>query len=223
MRRTEGRVFVISGPSGGGKTTIVERLRRAMPRLIRSVSVTTRPPRPGERHGRDYRFISPGAFERLKRSGKLLEWARVHDACYGTPKRLVLQALARGQDVILSIDVQGARQVRRALGRRAVLVFLRPPSITDLKHRLAQRRTETPASMRRRLAAVKRELACAAWYDYRVINDELRAAVKRVGAIVNAQRRSPERVPPKTRRVEGSNGPTKGVVTRWRRFRSKNS
>ena len=90
--------------------------------------------------------------------------------------------------MILSIDVQGARQVRRALGQRAVLVFLKPPSIADLKHRLTQRRTETPESLRRRLAAAKRELACAGWYDYRVVNDRLSAAVQRVKAIVNAQR-----------------------------------
>src|SRR3989338_1794255 len=116
MRRP-GRVVVLSGPSGGGKTTVVERVRRGLPGLVRSVSVTTRPRRAGERRGRDYRFVSPSAFQRMRRAGALLEWARVHGAWYGTPKRSVLRAMAAGRDVVLSIDVQGARQVRRAQHR----------------------------------------------------------------------------------------------------------
>lgn len=179
-----GRVFVLSSPSGGGKTTVVERLQRALPRLVRSVSVTTRPPRRGERHGREYRFVSPAAFQRLARSGGLLEWARVHSACYGTPKRPMLRALGKGTDVVLSIDVQGARQIRRALGKRAVLIFLMPPSMRRLRRRLVRRRTETPAVIRRRLAVARREVACAAWYDYRVVNDRLEQAVRDVGAII---------------------------------------
>jgi guanylate kinase len=177
---------VISGPSGGGKTTAVERLRRKMPQLIRSVSVTTRPPRPGERRGRDYQFVSPATFQRLKRSGQLLEWAKVHGACYGTPKPPIVHALTRGRDVILSIDVQGARQVRRVLGAQAVLVFLLPPSLDHLRQRLVRRRTETPAAIRRRLAVAKREVACAAWYDYAVVNDQLDQAIRELEAIVTS-------------------------------------
>jgi len=192
-------VVVISSPSGGGKTTLVERLRRAIPALVRSVSVTTRPLRGGERQGREYRFVSPVTFERLRRSGELLEWARVHEACYGTPKRPVLRALAAGNDVVLSIDVQGARQVRRALGQRAVLVFLLPPSMARLRQRLVRRRTETPAAIRRRLLAARRELACAAWYDHRVVNDRLEQTIQDVKAILQR---------------EGGAGP-------WRRSRSK--
>ena len=184
MRRRPGRVFVISSPSGGGKTTVVRRLLRTRPGLARSLSVTTRAPRPGERRGRDYRFVSLEGFERLRRSGALLEWANVHGAAYGTPKRSVMQTLAKGRDIVLSIDVKGARQVRRALGRRAVLVFLLPPSMRHLRQRLMQRRTETPSAIRRRLAAAKRELACASWYDYTVVNDRLDQTVNIVGAIV---------------------------------------
>ena len=185
MRRARGRVFVISSPSGGGKTTVVERLLRAAPNLTRSVSVTTRPPRTGERHGRDYRFVTPAAFERLRGTGALLEWARVHGACYGTPKAPVARTLARGRNVVLSIDVQGARQIRRALGDQAVLVFLVPPSMRRLRERLRGRRTESPAAIRRRLAAARRELSCAAWYDHRVVNDRLGRTVAAVKRIVN--------------------------------------
>ncbi|MBI3011507.1 MAG: guanylate kinase [Candidatus Omnitrophica bacterium] len=188
-RHKEGHVFVISGPSGGGKTTVTARLLRALPRLTRSVSVTTRTMRRSERQGRDYYFVSPAAFQRLRRAGQLLEWARVHDAYYGTPKQPVLQALAKGRDVVLSIDVQGARQVRRALGRRAALIFLLPPSMDHLRRRLVGRKTETPAAIRRRLAAAQRELSCAAWYDYTVINDRLTRAIQDIRAIVNAHGR----------------------------------
>ncbi len=181
----QARVFVISGPSGGGKTTVVARLQRTMPRLARSISVTTRAPRANERDGRDYRFISSATFKRLRRAGQLLEWARVHHAYYGTPKHPILNALAQGRDVIVSIDVQGARKVRRALGLRAVLVFLLPPSLAQLRQRLLRRRTETPAVVRRRLIAAKREMACASWYDYRIVNDQLHTAVAQVKAIVN--------------------------------------
>ena len=178
------RVFVVSSPSGGGKTTVVERLLRAVPGLARSVSVTTRLPRPGERRGRDYRFVTPAAFGRLRRSGRLLEWAEVHGACYGTLKSPVLRALSQGRRLVLCIDVQGARQVRRALGPRAALIFLLPPSMARLRARLRRRRTESPAAIRRRLAAARREIACARWYDHTVVNDRLDRTVRAMRAIM---------------------------------------
>ena len=180
-------MFVISSPSGGGKTTVVQRLLQTVPRAVRSVSVTTRPRRRGERQGRDYHFVSLATFQRLRRSGQLLEWANVHGAYYGTPKRATLEALAKGDCVILSIDVQGARQIRRALGRRAALIFLRPPSMRELQRRLVGRKTDAPDVIRHRLAAATRELACARWYDYTVINDRLEDAVAQVEAIVRAR------------------------------------
>ena len=189
-RRIPGRVLVISGPSGGGKTTVMERLRQKLPRLVRSISVTTRSPRPGEHQGRDYQFVSEAAFQRLRRTGQLLEWAKVHGAYYGTPKQRIVRALTRGKDVMLSIDVQGARKVRRALGAQAVLVFLLPPSMALLRRRLMGRRTETPDAIRRRLATAKRELACASWYDYTVVNDRLDRTVRDVETIVTQRRTS---------------------------------
>jgi guanylate kinase len=185
--RPGARVFVVSSPSGGGKTTVVERLLRVLPRLVRSVSVTTRPPRPGEWRGRDYRFVTPAAFQRLRRAGRLLEWASVHGQWYGTPKDPVLRALARGRHVVLCIDVQGARQVRRALGARAVLVFLLPPSMRRLRARLLRRRTESPAALRRRLAAARREIACARRYDHAIVNDRLDRTVRTMHAILTGK------------------------------------
>jgi guanylate kinase len=186
-----GRLFVVSGPSGGGKTTVVSALLKRMPRLMRSVSVTTRPKRSSERQGVHYRFVSPRAFERLRAGGGLLEWARVHGACYGTLRAPVERALARGREMVLSIDVQGARQIRRRLGSRAVLVFLKPPSLRELKTRLTKRRTDSPDAIRRRLAAAKRELACSRWYDAVVVNRRVAETVTRVNAIIVAERASP--------------------------------
>ena len=200
MSARQGRVFVISSPSGGGKTTVVAQLRRAVPGLARSVSVTTRAPRIGERQGRDYRFISDQEFARLQRRGELLEWARVHGACYGTPRGPIERTMSRGRSVILSIDVKGARQVRRVLKEQAVLIFLLPPSLSALRQRLERRRTETASAIRVRLAAAKRELACARWYDFTVVNDEVRHAVAQLAAIVRASLRAPHRA---QRRKEG--------------------
>lgn len=188
--RQSGHVFVISGPSGGGKTTLVERLLRTVPALTRSVSVTTRAKRPGERQGRDYRFVSAAEFHRLKRAGALLEWARVHHADYGTPTHPVQRALAQGRSVVLSIDVQGARHIRRALGPQAVLVFLLPPSLARLRQRLIQRNTDTPAAIHRRMRTATREIACAAWYDHTVVNDRLSTAVRRIVHIMKTHERT---------------------------------
>ena len=185
--RKAGLVFVLSSPSGGGKTTVVRALLKRLPELSRSVSVTTRPPRPTERGGADYRFISVGAFRRLRQQGRLLEWAKVHQAYYGTPNAPVERALAKGHDCILCIDVQGARQVRRRCGSRAVLMFLAPPSLKDLEARLIKRRTESPEAIRRRLAAARRELACVRWYDYVVVNRRLEQAIGQLEAIVTAE------------------------------------
>ena len=183
-----GKLFVVSSPSGGGKTTVVRELLKRVPGLVRSVSATTRPPRPSERNGSHYRFVSRAQFERLRARGALLEWAKVHQAHYGTPAAPVEQMLARGRDVILSIDVQGARQLRHRFRRRAVLVFLLPPSLDDLRKRLVRRRTETPEAIRRRVAVARRELAAAREYDYAVVNKRLSRAIEQVKAIVTAER-----------------------------------
>lgn len=193
-RRRLGWVFVVSSPSGGGKTTVVQRLLGMDRTLVRSVSVTTRSPRRGERAGRDYRFVSPVAFEQMRRAGRLLEWARVHGALYGTPEPPIRRALARGRDVILSLDVQGARQVRHRLGGRAVLLFLLPRSMPELRRRLIQRGTDSPEAIRRRLREARAEVACARWYDYAIVNDRLHEAVRRLKAVIMAQHCRAERI-----------------------------
>jgi guanylate kinase len=178
------KLFVISSPSGGGKTTVVQHLCTRLPQLKRSVSVTTRPPRLGERDGVDYTFVADKAFERMRSEGQLLEWAQVHGHSYGTPRAFIEEALAQGQSVVSCIDVQGARAVRQHLKDRTVLIFLMPPSLEALKERLQGRSTETRDALQTRLAAAREELDCAAWYDFRVVNADLEEAVNQIESII---------------------------------------
>ena len=187
-RPRRGLAFVVSSPSGGGKTTVVRALVRRMTGLRRSISVTTRLRRPGERSRVDYRFVSRDVFAQLRSHAKLLEWARVHRAEYGTLREPLLEALADGTDVILSLDVQGARAVRRRLHDQVVLIFLLPPSLRALQARLVRRRTESPEAIRQRLEAARNELRQLAVYDYAVVNRRVAQAVKDVQAIVTAER-----------------------------------
>ena len=189
MSGGEGKVFVVSSPSGGGKTTVIKSLLRKMRTLRRSISVTTRSPRPGERNGRDYSFVAPARFLALRKSDSLIEWAKVHGAYYGTPRQPILKSVRTGRDVVLSIDVQGARKIRRVLGKRAVLIFLLPPSMAVLKQRLLARSTETPEALQQRLLAAKRELGCAADYDYKIVNDHVQHAVAQLVAIIKKRGR----------------------------------
>lgn len=160
-----------------------------------SVSCTTRPPRPGERDGRDYRFVSDRAFDELVATGALLEWAEVFGHRYGTPAEDVERARAAGRDVLLEIDVQGARQVKRR-APDAVLVFLVPPSREELERRLRSRGTEDEDILARRLAEAERELAEASWFDHVVVNDDLERAADEVLAIIAAHREDPGREDP---------------------------
>jgi guanylate kinase len=178
---------VIAGPSGVGKGTIVRRLVQRLPRLRVSVSATTRPPRPAERDGVDYRFVSDEEFSRLIADGELLEWAEVFGHRYGTPAAPVREALSRGEDVVLEIDVQGAFQVRER-DPRAVLVLIEPPSMAELERRLRERGTEDEARLAERLATAERELAERAAFDHVVVNDDLERAVDRLVAIIQGSR-----------------------------------
>jgi guanylate kinase len=170
-------------------------LRQALPRLrgiTVSISVTTRAPRPGERDGVDYFFVSAEEFARLMEQGGLLEHAAVHGHFYGTPRAWVMDTLEQGMDVILEIDVQGAIQVKASYPE-AILIFLAPPSWPELARRLRSRGTEDEATVRRRLENARQELAKVEQYEYLIVNDRLREAVHRLRAIITAERSRPNR------------------------------
>lgn len=179
---------MLAGPSGVGKGAVVAKLLQALPGLELSVSATTRRPRPGEAEGVHYHFVDQAAFDRLLRDGGLLEWAEIFGNRYGTPLEPVERALASGRDVLLELDVQGARQVRRARPD-AYLVFLKPPSLAELERRLRARGTETPEQVARRLAKASEELAAEPEFDVTVINDDLDTAARQVAGLIQALHR----------------------------------
>jgi guanylate kinase len=185
--KTRGLLIVISAPSGGGKTTIVERLLKKDPRLVRSISATTRAPRGHERPGREYLFLPAGTFQRQVKQGAFLEWAEVHGHCYGTPVSEVRRRQAQGRDVILTIDVQGGLSVKHQ-DPRAVLVFVMPPSLKVLQARLQGRGTDSRETIRRRLRNARWEMSQAGAYDYNVVNNTLLEAVRQIGTIIAAER-----------------------------------
>lgn len=178
--------IVLSAPSGGGKTTIARRLLASRADLGYSVSCTTRAPREGEVHGRDYHFLSMAEFEAERDTDGFAEWATVHGNLYGTLRREVRRVLDAGQHVVMDIDVQGARQFVAAFPD-TVTVFVLPPSAETLVQRLAGRNSEAPERLLVRLRNAQRELAEAWRYQYIVVNDELERAVTQVGAIIDAE------------------------------------
>ena len=176
-----GRLVVLAGPSGVGKSSVVAGLRAAVPALHFSVSATTRDPRAGEVDGRDYRFVGPAGFDALIARGELLEWAEIHGGLQrsGTPRAPVEQALAAGRPVLVEVDLQGARAVKAAMPE-AVTVFVAPPSLDELARRLRDRGTETEAQFARRLRTAQEELAACDEFDVVVVNDDVRVVVARL-------------------------------------------
>ena len=186
-KRKKGLLVVLSSPSGGGKTTIAQRLLKRDKNIIRSVSCTTRKPRLGEKSGRDYFFVTPTRFKAMAVQKKFLEWARVHQNFYGTPRHWVEGQLKKGRDVLFVIDVQGGKSIKREESE-ALLIFLKPPSFAVLKKRLLGRQSEDAAGLKVRLKDAKWELAQSRYYDYQVMNDRLADAVSDVLKIIRKRR-----------------------------------
>ena len=182
-----GLLFVVSAPSGTGKTTVVERLVQLLPDLALSRSYTSRQARPGEADGVDYNFVSRARFEQMVAADQFLEWADVFGNLYGTCATDAERELSRGRDLVLVIDVQGARQVRQRC-RGTVGVFVMPPSFAVLEQRLRGRSKDTEEAMQRRLQTARDEVAAFTEYDYVIVNDALDACVERLRAIVLAER-----------------------------------
>ena len=201
MSHSRGRLYVISGPSGTGKGTICKEILKDIGNEF-SVSMTTREPREGELHGREYFFVSHEEFTENISKNNFLEYATVFDNYYGTPKDIVLKKLDKGRNVILDIDVQGGLQVREAMPE-AVLIFLLPPSLAELRRRLENRGTETPEKIEKRLSKAVDEIKFIGEYDYLVINNDLETAVDNVRSIMKAEAsRIPEKVLPIIRKYE---------------------
>ena len=185
--RARGLLFIVSAPSGTGKTTLVERLVEQTPRLSMSRSYTSRPARAGELDGVDYNFVARPRFEAMIAGGEFLEWAEVFGNLYGTAAADTERGLDSGSDLVLVIDVQGARQVR-AHGIETTAVFVMPPSLDVLERRLRGRSKDSEAAIERRLQIARQEVAAYTEYDFVVINEELTASVERLHSIVLAER-----------------------------------
>ncbi len=183
-----GTLIVLSGPSGTGKGTVLNVVRDHLGDAVRySISATTRKPRTGEEHGREYFFFTKEDFEALRDENGFLEWAQVYDNYYGTPRAFVEDVLASGHDCILEIDPQGALQVRKATDE-AVLVFIAPPSLEELRRRLTGRGTESAQEVEKRLSCAESELAYRDKYDYIIVNDDVEAAAAKMEAILLAEK-----------------------------------
>jgi guanylate kinase len=189
-----GLLLVLSSPSGAGKTTLARQLIEADGEIAMSVSVTTRPPRPGEVDGKDYHFVDEAAFKSMREAGKLLEWARVFDNFYGTPRAPVEDAIAKGRDILFDIDWQGAQQLSETKKHDVVRVFILPPSADVLADRLRARAQDPAQVVKRRMAEASDEISHWPEYDYVIVNADLGASLAGLRAILVAERLKRERL-----------------------------
>ncbi|MDI3516042.1 MAG: guanylate kinase [Thermotogota bacterium] len=182
----KGIIYVVTGPSGVGKSTIIREVLKKFDNLVFSVSYTTRPKRPGEENGTDYFFVDQKTFIKLRDRGEFLEWAEVHGHYYGTSRSQVEEAIRNGKHVLLDVDVQGAMKIME-IYPDAVFVFIAPPTFSDLKNRLMMRKTESEESLQRRLEDAKWELSQAHKFEYLIVNRELTSSIRGLESIVVAE------------------------------------
>jgi len=187
MNKREGILFVVSAPSGAGKTTLCKAITGSLENLTHSISYTTRQPRPGEADGRDYYFISQKRFEEMIQAGDFAEHARVHSHFYGTSKRVLQDMVREGVDVILDIDTQGARQIRSSAAK-AIFIFIMPPSMEILEERLRNRKSDHEEEIQRRMRRAADEIRDYTMYDYIIINRDFERALSELRSIVAAER-----------------------------------
>jgi guanylate kinase len=186
--KKKGLLVVVSAGSGAGKSTLCRMLLKRRKSLVFSISATTRLPRPGEKEGKDYFFVTEAAFKAMRDRGELAEWAKVHSHdYYGTPRAYLEKTRHAGKDVLLDIDVQGALQVKRKFPE-AILIFITTPTFAELERRLRSRSSETETQIRQRLEDARQELKSLPFYDYNVVNDRLPLALKRLEAILDAHK-----------------------------------
>ncbi len=188
MPPRRGIIFILSAPSGAGKTTIYRAALKAIADLEFSISLTTRTRREGEADGIDYSFVSEEEFKRRQSSGELAEWARVFESSYGTPRAPLDAAVKSGRDILLDIDIQGARQIRKMYPRDAVSIFVLPPTLEELAGRLRGRATEEESKIQHRLKKAREEAEAYPEYDYLIVNAEIAKSVVQLETIVNAER-----------------------------------
>lgn len=200
-----GLMFILSSPSGAGKTTLADRLLKKEDQMTLSVSATTRPRRPGEAHGQDYFFVSEEEFFRMRDNDEFLEWANVFGHYYGTPRKLVEDTLSKGQDVLFDIDWQGAQQLAQVAGDDVVKVFILPPSREELERRLRRRAQDSEEVVQKRMAKADAEISHWAEYDYVIVNYDLDESEKLLSSILFAERL-------KRRRQVGLSSIVKGMI-----------
>lgn len=195
----KGQLFVISAPSGAGKSTIVNALRQRHQDLAYSVSHTTRLPRKGEMDGKDYHFVSRGDFERMIEEGRFVEWAEVYGNLYGTSFLALEEKLSSGSDILLDVDTQGGENIRDRF-QNSVLIFLLPPSMEVLQDRLRKRATDSEEVINRRMQEAVSDIRNCSWYDYLIINDDLETAIRESASVILSARCRVERRLPDVRR-----------------------
>ena len=187
MKRREGLLFVVSAPSGAGKTTLCRALSDSIENLTHSISYTTRKPRPGETDGRDYYFVTEERFRNMVQAGDFAEWAQVHSNLYGTSRRVLSEMRTEGTDVILDIDTQGAGQIKEKC-QDAVFIFIMPPSLEILEERLRNRKSDNEAEIKKRMRRARDEIRDYTMYDYIIVNRDFDRALTELRSVVLAER-----------------------------------